>query len=328
MTLEQVAKKAGVSTATVSRVMNNPALVREETRERVLAAAKELRYRPNRHAQSLAAGRSRTIGMIVSNIENPYFLDVLHGLEEVATESGYEVVYENTGYRAERLAAAVDLMLSRPLAGLAVIGSERDDHAAERLRKWDKPVVVSDLCGAEGNVTRIRIRYEHAMQATVEYLYALGHRRMAFVCHHGSLDALRAREHAFESTVGRFPDVLSRTEIAADGPHGGRQATNALLGSGFRPTAVLCVNDFMAIGVLRALRDAGLRAPDDVSVTGFDNIELSEYLIPSLTTADIPRRRIGRTIFEVLAGGPGKEGREILIEPRLVFRESTGPTHS
>lgn len=325
MTLEQVAKRAGVSTATVSRVMNTPALVKEGTRQRVLAAAKELNYRPNRYAQSLAGGRSRTIGVIVSNIENPFFLDILHSLEEIATERGYEVVYENTDYRPTRLAAAVDLMLTRPLAGLAVIGSERDEHAIKRLTAWDRPVVVSDLCNPGGKITQVRMRYEKAMQRTVEYLYSLGHRRMAFVGHHGMLDPLREREHAFEATVKRYEDVEWKVAISSDSPRGGRQAVNEILESGFKPTAVLCVNDFMAVGVLRELHDAKLRVPKDVSVTGFDNIELAEYLNPALTTVNIPRKQIGRMIFEALTPSPdgAVQGPEILIEPELVVREST-----
>jgi DNA-binding LacI/PurR family transcriptional regulator len=305
--------------------MNTPALVKEATRQRVLAAAKELNYRPNRYAQSLAGGRSRTIGVIVSNIENPFFLDILHSLEEIATERGYEVVYENTDYRPTRLAAAVDLMLTRPLAGLAVIGSERDDHAVKRLAAWGRPVVVSDLCSPGGKISQIRIRYEKAMQRTVEYLYSLGHRRMAFVGHHGMLDPLREREHAFETTVKRYADVEWKVAISSDSLRGGRQAVNEILESGFKPTAVLCVNDFMAVGVLRELHDAKLKAPRDVSVTGFDNIELAEYLNPALTTVNIPRRQIGRLIFETLAPNPDRERQdvEILIEPELVVREST-----
>lgn len=329
-TLEQVAHKAGVSTATVSRVLNNPDVVKEATRKRVLAAARDLNYHPNRYAQSLASGRSRTIGMVVSNIENPFFLDVLHALEEKATQAGYELVYESTDYQPARLANAVDLMLSRPLAGLAVIVSERDNGAIERLKSWNRPVVVLDLCEAGGNVAQIQVRYEKAMQRTVEYLYSLGHRRMAFIGHHGALDPLREREHSFVTTVRKYPDVKHATATSTDNPCGGCQSVHQLLESGFQPTAVLCVNDYMAIGVLRELRDKGLKVPEDVSVTGFDNIELSEYIYPALTTVNIPRRRIGERIFDILmanAGAPAGEV-EILIEPELVVRESTAAVKS
>jgi DNA-binding LacI/PurR family transcriptional regulator len=172
------------------------------------------------------------------------------------------------------------------------------------------------------------MRYEKGMQRIVEYLYSLGHRRMAFVGHHGTLDPLRERETAFQTTVSRFEGVEAGMATSTDGPMGGRQAIHQLLDSGFRPTAVLCVNDYMAIGVLRELRDQGLRVPDDVSVTGFDNIQLSEFLYPALTTINVPRRRIGEMIFEALV--PPKDHavqpqRQILIEPELVVRESTAP---
>lgn len=326
MTLDEVAKRAGVSTATVSRVLNNSAVVREATRTRVLAVAEQLNYRPNRFAQGLAGGKTRTFGMIVSNIENPFFLDILHALEEAATRSGFELVYENTDYQPKRLAAAVDLMLARPLAGLALVVSETEPRAIQRLAGWGRPVVVFDIDAQGEHVTQIKTRYEKAMQRTVEYLYSLGHRRMAFVGHHGVLNPLRERESAFQRTVMRFANVESATATSTDSPLGGRQAIHQLLASGFRPTAVICVNDFMAIGVLRELRDAGLRVPQDVSVTGFDNIQLSEYLYPALTTVNLPRGRIAELIFQAL--NPARDGlrdahSQTLIEPELVVREST-----
>ena len=326
MTLEQVAKQAGVSTATVSRVLNNPAMVKEATRTRVLAVARKLNYRPNLYAQSLAGGKSRTIGVIVSNIENPFFLDILHSLEERAFESNYELVYENTDYRPNRFATAVDLMIARPLAGLAVIVSETDEEAVARLAAWKRPVVAFNVCGPAENITLIKMRYEKGMQRIVEYLYSLGHRRMAFVGHHGVLDPLRERETAFQMTLKKYADVASALVTSTDSPLGGRQAAHQLLASGFRPTGIICVNDFMAIGVLRELRDQGLRVPQDVSVTGFDNIELAEYLYPALTTANVPRRRIGEMIFEALVPSPERPALaqgQFLIEPELVVREST-----
>jgi DNA-binding LacI/PurR family transcriptional regulator len=325
MTLEQVAKRAGVSTATVSRVLNNPDMVKETTRLRVMAAARELHYRPNVHAQTLAGGKSRTIGVIVSNIENPFFLDILHTLEEHASEAGYELVYENTDYRPARLGTAVDLMMARPLAGLAVIVSESDEESFARLKEWNRPVVAFDVCGPAENITQIRMRYEKGMQRVVEYLYSLGHRSMAFVGHHGVLDPLRERETAFHQTLSRYPDVVSATATGTDSPFGGRQAVHDLMASGFRPSAVICVNDFMAIGVLRELRDQGLQVPGDVSVTGFDNIQLSEFLYPALTTVNVPRRSIGEMIFAALV--PSKDAAapppQIIVEPELVVREST-----
>jgi DNA-binding LacI/PurR family transcriptional regulator len=166
------------------------------------------------------------------------------------------------------------------------------------------------------------------MKKLVEYLAALGHSRMAFVGHHSSLVPISERRKTFVETVARTsPRAQAQVVAGADGLEGGRQAARELLASGFRPTAILCVNDIMAVGVLRELRDRGIRVPEDVSVTGFDNIRLAEFCSPALTTVHIPRELIGRTIFENLIAanqaGPDAGSRDTLIDPELVVREST-----
>jgi len=327
VTLEQVARLARVSTATVSRVLNNSPKVRDETRRRVLRAVRQLNYLPNYHAQLLAGGGRRTLGMIISNIENPFFLEIFGALEARALQAGYEVVLENTNYERNRLVRAVRSMLARRVAGLAVIVSEIDPQLFDDLRRQNIPIVFYDVGQPGPNITNIRVRYEKGMQRVIEYLYSLGHRRMAFIGHHAALSPLQERRRTFLQTVRRFPDVDYTTVSQADGPAGGRAAAAQLLDSGFRPTAIVCVNDVMAVGVIRELRDRGLDVPRDVSVTGFDNIHLSEFLCPSLTTLNIPRRRIGQMAFDLLTS-PAEQvasGQEILIDPELVVRESTGP---
>jgi LacI family transcriptional regulator len=151
---------------------------------------------------------------------------------------------------------------------------------------------------------------------------------MAFIGHHAKLAPLDERKKAFLETVARYsPHLEITSEADADGPEGGRKAARQLLASGFTPTAIICVNDFTAIGVLRELRDQGLRVPQDVSVTGFDNIKLSEFCFPALTTVHIPREQIGHNVFESLvpnAGGGAAPSREILIDPEFLVRDSTG----
>jgi len=179
------------------------------------------------------------------------------------------------------------------------------------------------------NITNVRVDYGKGIERTVEYLHALGHNCIAFIGHHASLRPLNERRTAFLNAVSRFASRAQMRVIdGADGLEGGRQAARELLSSGFRPTAIVCVNDFMAVGVLRELRAQGIRVPQEMSVTGFDNIRLSEFSSPSLTTVHIPREHIGRTIFECLLPDPKKprpKGREILIDTELVVRESTGP---
>lgn len=333
MKLEDVAKRAKVSIATVSRVVNNVGPVKGTTRARVLKVIQELKYHPNIHARNLAGGKSRTVGMIVSNLENPFFLDVFRALEADAHRRGYEVLVANTDYRPKQLVTSVHMMMGRRLAGLAVIVSEMDPSLMQELADSNLPVVFYDIGTPARNISNIKVRYQKTMEKIVEYLHSLGHRRMGFVGHHTGLDPLMERKRAFLETMERFAgDVEYATAADRDGPLGGQQATRQLFSSGFRPTAIICVNDFMAIGVLKELRELGLSVPRDVSVTGYDNINLSQFTFPPLTTVNIPRERIGHLAFQSLVPDHGDEspagGREIVIEPELVIRESTGPAPS
>jgi DNA-binding LacI/PurR family transcriptional regulator len=312
-------------------VLNNAATVRTATRKRVLEAVRELRYYPNIHAQALAGARSRTIGMIVSNLKNPYFLDIFGSLEAIADRNGYEVVVESTGYSTERLVSSVHSMLGRSMLGLSVIVSEMDDSLIEELTQSALPVVFHDVGRATPNAIHITADWQRPIQKTVEYLHSLGHRKMAFIGHNESLASLHARRTAFLATMDTYSkDVEFATEADVDGPEGGRQATRRLLASGFRPTAILCVNDFMALGVLRELHDRRIRVPEEVSVTGFDNINLAEFTYPPLTTVNIPRERIGRLVFEALVpqSDPATMNREISIHSDLVIRDSTAAASS
>ena len=258
MTLALVAKKAGVSSATVSRVLNNASIVKSSTRSRVMRAAKELNYHPNLHARSLAQGQSRTLGIILSNMENPFFFDIFQVLESYARGRGYEVVVANTGYRSEQLVSSVRLMIGLRVAGLAAIVSEMDKDLIHTITDSRIPCVFYDVGKPGRNITNVRVDYRRGIEKTVEYLHGLGHTRIAFIGHHTSLGPISERRSAFVEAVSRFaPRAQIHAIDAADGLQGGRQATRELLQSGFRPTAIVCVNDFMAVGALRELRRTG-----------------------------------------------------------------------
>ncbi|MGH9404294.1 MAG: LacI family DNA-binding transcriptional regulator [Terriglobia bacterium] len=327
--LEDVAKRAHVSIATVSRVLNNTGPVKTSTRTRVLKAVKELRYHPNLYARTLAGGKSHTLGMIVSNLENPFFLDVFRALESSAHQHGYEVLVANTDYSPRRLTSSVHLMMGRRVAGLAVIVSEMDPSLIKELAESNQRTVFYDVGVPGRNVSNIRVDYEKGIRKTAEYLYMLGHRRMAFVGHHTGLTPLLDRKKSFIEAMKRYSGEVEFTTAAdRDGPQGGQLAAHSLLQSGFKPTAIVVVNDFMALGVLKELREAGLCVPGDVSVTGYDNIGLSEFACPPLTTVNIPRADIGRRAFEALVLQSEEiqaQGCELRINPELVIRETTGP---
>ena len=328
MNLEQVARRAKVSTATVSRVLNNASVVKSTTRARVVKAIEELKYHPNLHARSLAGGKSRTIGVIVSNMENPFFFDIYKTIESDAHTRGYEVVMANTDYRSEQLVTSVRLMIGRRVAGLAAIVSEMAPELMDELNDSRIPVVFYDVGTPRGNVTNIRVNYRRGIEKVVDYLYSLGHRRLGFIGHHAILGPINERMKAVMDAVARIPSLEVRMAADADTLEGGRQAARQLLSTGYEPTAIICVNDVTAVGVLRELRERGLRVPQDVSVTGFDNVKLSEFCYPALTTVHIPREQIGHIICESLMSKAGKSAvaeAEIVIDPEFVLRDSTGP---
>jgi DNA-binding LacI/PurR family transcriptional regulator len=326
MNLEEVARRAKVSTATVSRVLNNASVVKSSTRARVVKAIEELKYHPNLHARSLAGGKSKTIGVIVSNLENPFFFDIYKTIEADAHARGYEVVMANTDYRSEQLVSSIRLMIGRRVAGLAAIVSEMAPELIEELNESRTPVVFYDVGTPRHNITNIRVDYRRGIEKVVDYLHSLGHRRLGFIGHHAILGPINERMKTVMDAVARIPCLEVQTAADADTLEGGRQAVRTLLATGFTPTALICVNDITAVGALRELRERGIRVPQDISVTGFDNVKLSEFCFPALTTVHIPRERIGHIICESLLPRDGKTtSGEIVIDPEFVVRDSTGP---
>jgi len=328
MNLEQVARRAKVSTATVSRVLNNASVVKSSTRARVVKAIEELKYHPNLHARSLAGGKSRTIGVIVSNLENPFFFDIYRTIEADAHAAGFEVFMANTDYRPEQLVASIRLMIGRRVAGLAAIVSEMDPELIDELNQSRIPVVFYDVGTPRQNITNIRVDYRRGIDKVIDYLHSLGHRKLGFLGHHSVLGPLNERMKTVLDAVARIPELEVRCAADADTLEGGRQATRTLLATGFAPTALICVNDITAVGALRELRERGVRVPQEISVTGFDNVRLSEFCCPALTTVHIPRERIGHIISDYLLPKPQRStavDSEVVIDPEFLVRDSTGP---
>jgi DNA-binding LacI/PurR family transcriptional regulator len=221
---------------------------------------------------------------------------------------------------------SVRLMIGRRVAGLAAVVSEMDAELIEELNGNRIPVVFYDVGAPRRNITNIRVNYRRGMEKVASYLYSLGHRRLGFVGHHATLGPINERVKVLLNATARYADLQVKTAADTDTLEGGRRAVATLLGSDPRVTAIVCVNDLMAVGALRELRERRLRVPQDVSVTGFDNINLSQFCHPALTTAHIPRDQIGRTICDCLMGREtGLLEREFVIDPELVLRESTGP---
>lgn len=327
MNLEEVARRARVSTATVSRVLNDSSVVRNSTRARVMKAVEDLNYHPNLHARSLAAGKTNSIGIIVSNMENPFFYDIAAKIEADAHRDGYEVLIANTNYDDRQLMKNFQLMAGRRVAGLAAIVSEISPDLIDDISEARFPVVFYDVGPSAKNIARVRLNYRKGMSRLAEYLVQLGHtERVAWVGHHRELAPLSERRQALiDAYAALAPQTELKTFGGTDSLEGGWLVTRELLGTDFKPTAIVCANDLMAVGVLRALRELGIGVPEQISVTGLDNIKFSEFCSPSLTTVHVPRDRVGSLVYGKLIAGIDSPGftTELVIDPDLVVREST-----
>jgi LacI family transcriptional regulator len=334
-TIVDVARLAGVSTATVSRVLSGTGAARPATRERVLAAVRDLDYAPSAVARALKRRETRTIGLLVTDIANPFFPQVVRAVEDEAHARGYGVVLGNAADDPERELAYLDLLLGRRVDGLIVASARATARHAARLARVPMPVVLVNSDAAEAAaLPGIATDHRRGAQLGAEHLVGLGHRRIAYVGVPAHLATASAERIAgvHDALVAAGLDRNDLVVVEGDGRvDGAERAIAPLLGRPDRPTGVLGFNDLAAIGVLRAARAAGLRVPDDVSVVGFDDIEPASWTDPPLTTVRQPTDALGRwavtRIADALASTepmPAEPPRRILV-PTLVVRGSSGP---
>ncbi len=329
MNIQAVAKRAGVSTATVSRTINDSSKVTPETAERVRRAIAALNYYPNTNARALGSGRSRLYGLIISDITNPFFPELVKSFEDVAVKHGMDVIVANTGYSAERTELCVRRMLERKVDGVAVMTSEMGDHLIERLQSRRIPIVFLDTGAAATGISNVLVDYSAGIDEAVEHLVMLGHTRIGFISGPLDLSSARIRRAAFLDSLKRVR-LSSNHPLLSEGNHrmdGGRIAMERLLAGETPPTAVLASNDLTAIGAIGAIHQHGLRVPGDISVVGFDDIEISAFTYPPLTTVRLSRTEIADRAFHALYTAFGKtelEGAEYIIKPQLIVRGTTG----
>jgi DNA-binding LacI/PurR family transcriptional regulator len=330
MNITAVAERARVSTATVSRVINGTAVVRPETAERVREAITALDFYPDSNARTLGSGRSGLYGLIISDITNPYFPELVKAFEDIAVEHGKDVLIANTDYDPKRMEACVIRMLQRKVDGVAIMTSEMDEELIRTFSHRQIPTIFMDTPKGMTDLSVVRVDYAAGVKQGMEHLVGLGHERIAFLSGPLALGSARARAEAFTAALRQHGRKVE-PHLMQEGDHrveGGLAAMQRVLKQGKAPTAVMCSNDLTAIGAMGAIHAAGLRIPEDISVVGFDDIELSGYIQPSLTTLRVSRRELAATAFKSLfqgrEDGAGKTARrEHVIEPRLVVRGST-----
>jgi DNA-binding LacI/PurR family transcriptional regulator len=335
MSIRDVAKRAKVSIATVSRTINNPAAVDPVTAERVRRAVEELRYFPDSQARSLVSGRSRILGLIVSDITNPFFPELIKGFEDVAVHRGYEIMVSSTNYDSARMALCVRRLLERKVEGVAIMTSEMDQPLIDQLVRRKVPTVFLDVGSVHELISNIQVDYASGINQAVKHLLQLGHSRIGFISGPLGLTSARIRRTAFLECLART-GILEDEQLVTEGDHtidGGLDAMTRLLEASRPPTAVLCSNDLTAIGALRAVRRKGLSVPKDVSVIGFDDIHFAEFTEPPLTTVALSRRELAEKAIQALLQhiepqepGNTAHGGECMVTPVLVVRQSTsGP---
>ena len=332
MDILAVARRAGVSTATVSRVLNQSDKVREKTAVRVREAIAELDYVPNNHARSLRSGRSNLYGLLVSDVRNPFFPDVIEHFESLATQHGIDVTFANTGYDEQRLFSGVRRLLDRGVDGIAVFSSEVSAETLQRVRSASVPVVFFNQADAIGEFPTITIDYEFGMREAIDHLQLLGHERIAFISGSPAMRSAKMRRAAFFSVMQKY-NLPIREDWILEGDHqlaGGKVAAARFFTMNSPPTAVICSNDLTAIGFLHTANRLQRKVPEEVSLIGLDNLALSEIIQPSLTTLHLSRRDIATRAFYALQPGEGTgvKPSNAIIQPQLVIRESTGPCRS
>jgi DNA-binding LacI/PurR family transcriptional regulator len=330
MNIKEVARLAKVSTATVSRTINGSDKVTEETAERVRRAIETLKFYPNTNARALGSGRSSLYGLIISDITNPFFPELVKSFEDVAVQFGQEVLIANTNYDPHRMEVCVSRMLQRKVDGVAIMTSEMDEHLIDELSSRRIPLVFLDTGTPQEGISNITIDYAAGIDAAIEHLTALGHTSIGFISGPMGLASARMRQQAFAQSL-RGKGLRLNPNLIEEGNHrmdGGHRAMMRLLDKEQRPTAILTSNDMTAIGAVGALAEQGVKIPRDMSVIGFDDIELSAFTQPALTTVRLPRQEIAKVAFRALydsRGDANAKGAEYTITPTLIERKSTGP---
>jgi LacI family transcriptional regulator len=325
--IKDVAKCSGVSIATVSHVLNGTRHTRPQTRERVLAAIRDLGYAQNQSARNLARGTSTLLGVIVSDVRNPFFPEITAAFQEQALDHNMDALVINTNYDAQRTLNSVRRLIGMQVPGVAIFTSQIDETVVDLLAQRRVASVYLDLGRVDTAVSNIVLEYSQGIAASLQYLWDLGHRRISYIGGPPRLLSIARRKDAFLQSANKLGIEIVSVVDSDFTVKGAYQACAKVL-EGNRPTAIMTGNDLTAIGVLHRAYDAGLRVPEDLSVVGFDDILLAEYTQPALTTVAVPRQELGKIGFETLwamISDPQLTGREIRVPTQLRIRQSAAP---
>jgi DNA-binding LacI/PurR family transcriptional regulator len=327
--MHAVAKHASVSIATVSRTINNIPSVNPAYADRVHEAIRQLGYIPNTQARALVSGRSRLIGVIISDITNPFFPELIQKFEEEAIDSNYEILIGSTAYDSRRMEICIDRILQRKVEGVAVMTFGIEEPLLDRLAAQNIPLVFIDLAPKGRAMNAIEVDYQAGISEGVQHLNSQGHRKIAFIAGPKGLHSAESRKQAFLSALKDCNLKVPKSYLF-DGDHtleGGMAGMQFFIQNGDLPTAVMCSNDMTAIGVLHAAAKAKLRVPEDLSIIGFDDIHIARFMIPPLTTVRMSCQELAHSAFKALRlyleHGKKHRHEDLRVKTKLVMRQST-----
>lgn len=339
ITIKDIAKQAGVAHTTVSRALRGSPLIADGTAARIQRIAQESGYQPSAAARSLKTHRSRVLGVIVSNIADPFFSEILQGIDDIAQQSGYSLFIAAAQHNPAREKAIVKTMREHRVDAVILCSTPFSPEQSQQLLAYDIPMVVVNNQAAEDYRYSIYHDDGDGSRQVTRHLIGLGHRRIAYLGNalsgRTTLDRLAGFQKEMDAaSLPVLPGYVH--QVNGGGAEDGLSGLNHFLNLSQRPTALVCYNDLVAVGALQGLRQAGLRVPEQFSITGFDNIIYSAFTIPPLTTFDQPKRFIGeeaaRLILELLSSPPedlkSSQASIRRLKGRLLVRQSTAPPES
>ncbi len=323
--IADVAEKAGVSHATVSRVMNGNAAVDPGIAARVRAAAAELKYQPNPVGRSLALGKTDTIGIVVPDLANPTFQAILRGLSIAAAQDGYRVlIADSSEVTSEEAILAGEAR--RRCDGVVLCAPRMSDAELEELAPTLHPLVLINRTTVATNTPSLSVDYGQGIQELAQHLVTLGHRRLAFLSGPEHSASNRQRLVGLDQFRAKHPEIELQMLHGGSNFDSGHESTEAIIASG--ATGILAFNDLVAMGLLSGLHERGVRVPEDISVTGFDDIPFAKYTTPPLTTAAVPINELGSLAWrrmreQIQQAGEASTQAQDEFSPRVEIRKST-----
>jgi LacI family transcriptional regulator len=328
-TIQDVAKAAGVAPITVSRVLNNSGYASEETRARVEATIKALGYVPNTLARGLRSKRTHTLALVMTDITNPFFTLIARGVEDIASQSGYTVIYCNTDESESKEEKYINILVQKQVDGVLLVPACSNAQSVKFLQTNGIPVVLIDRSIPETQIDLVRCNSEQGAYRLIQHLIELGHKRIVTIT--GPREVSTSQDRASGYRRAMMEAHLEGHIRIYYGPFtqtSGYELTQQVLALYPRPTAIFGANNFISIGVLKALRESGLRVPEDVSVVGFDDLPDSMIVNPILTVASQPAYEMGSQAAELLlkriADRLPSNSQEIILPTEIVLRQSSG----